>query len=130
MKMTNAREFETERKLALARLGRISSSTAHGFIIDLQLALDRAGLTHSTIKWRGGEDGLFTATGRFDGESSEWATKALAALDYELYDDGVATVELSPAAVHISAATWAPELGLATVLIDAEPVTPADIPRH
>jgi hypothetical protein len=51
-------------------------------------------------------------------------------LDYELYEDGIATVELSPTAVRISAATWSPDLGLATDVVDAERLRPGDISGH
>lgn len=131
METMDTREFETVRRSMLARFGRISSNTAHGLIIDLQLALERAGLARPKIKWRGGDDGLFTATGEFDGQPEEWATKALAALDYDLlYEDGVVTLDVSPATVHITVATWAPDLGLATVQIDALRLTSGDIAGH
>jgi hypothetical protein len=131
MKMMDARQFEAVRGSMLHRLGRISSSTAQGLIIDLQMAVERAGLIAAKVKWRGGDDGMFTATGQFDGEPSQWATGALAALDRDLlYDDGAATIDLSSAGVHISLATWAPDLGLATVQIDAKRVTANDLPGH
>lgn len=130
METMNARQFETVRRSMLDRFGRISSNTADGLIVDLQLALERAGLAKPKIKWRGGDDGLFTATGQFEGEPVEWATKALAALDYELYVDGVATLDMSPATVHISVATWAPDLGLATVQIDALQLTSGGLAGH
>jgi hypothetical protein len=46
----DTRQFEMERKSTLARFGRISSNTAHGLIIDLHLALERAGMTKIKLR--------------------------------------------------------------------------------
>jgi hypothetical protein len=73
MKLLDARQFETVRKSMLRDFDRISSNSAHGFIINLREALERAGLIKSKVKWRGGDDGLFSATGLFAGEPTDWS---------------------------------------------------------
>lgn len=132
MKLLDAREFEIVRKSMLRRYGRMSSRSAHGFMIDLDEAFDRAGLIKPKRKWRGDDDGLFTATGMFEGKPADWAKVALAHLeDMMAYgDDVAATIDVSPRAVRISLATWAATIGLATVRIDARRADPGDIPRH
>ena len=129
MQTVDAARFETVRRSMLRQFGRISSRNAHGFIINLQVALDRAGMIKPEIKWRGGDDGLFTAAGQFEGEPKDWASVALAELDDELTYEGagVVSVDMSSAQVQISFATWDSEIGLATVRIDALRLTPADV---
>lgn len=121
MKPVNAEQFESVRRSMLRNVGRMTSENAQGFIIDLANALEEAGLDPASAKWRGGDDGLFTATGRFDGAPSDWSALMLVALDDLAYVDGcVATVDVSSDAVRVQFATWAPEIGLATVRIDAQ----------
>jgi hypothetical protein len=121
MDVLDVRQFEAIRRSMLRSFGRMSSRDAKGFIIDLDRALEGAGLGGLTVKWRGGDDGLFTATGQFDGDPAAWPARMLAALEDLGYEDSAATVDVSSGAVHISFATWAPEIGLATVRIDAQP---------
>jgi hypothetical protein len=132
MKLMDARQFEILRKSMLRDFGRISSGDAHGFIIDLDVALERSGLKKPAIKWRGGDDGLFTATGKFEGQPTDSATLALEHLDDTVaYGDDVAvTLDVSPDAVHISLATWTPVIGLATIRIDVQRADSGDIPGH
>lgn len=121
MKPVNAEQFETVRRSMLRNLGRMTSGNAQGFIIDLSNALEKAGLDPTTAKWRGGDDGLFTATGRFDDTPSDWSALMLVALDDLAYVDGcIATVDVSSDSVRVQFATWAPTIGLATVRIDAQ----------
>jgi hypothetical protein len=78
MRVLDAGEFESTRRSGLRSFGRVSSRTAKGFIIELGQPLESAGLGETTVKWRGGDDGLFTVTGRFDGEPGGWTALVLA----------------------------------------------------
>lgn len=106
----------------LRAFGRMTSGDAEGFIIDLQNAVEDAGLDPTPVKWHDGDDALFTATGQFHETPSAWAALMLVTLDDLAYrDGGIATVDVSSDSVRVQFATWAPTIGLATVRIDASP---------
>lgn len=131
MEPVDAEQFESVRRSMLRTYGRMTYDNAQGFIIDLQNAIEDAGLDPTTAAWRGGEDALFIATGQFDEAPSDWSALMLAMLDVLAYRHGrIATVEVSSDAVRVLFATWAPKIGLATVQIDAVPKPPGDIPGH
>lgn len=115
-------QFEAARRSMLRQVGRMTSQNAEGFVIDLDYALEGdAGLEDVSIKWRGGDDGLFTAAGRFAGDAATAATRLLAALDDVAYgvDQAIATSSVTDGRVLVSFATWSPGIGLATVRIEA-----------
>jgi hypothetical protein len=122
MQPIDAEQFESVRRSMLRRFGRMSSRDAKGFIVTLDYYLEGAGsLDDLSVKWRGEDDGLFTAAGRFSGDAAPAATRLLAALDEVAYggDQAVATSSVTEGQVHVSFATWDPEIGLATVRIKA-----------
>jgi hypothetical protein len=128
VKPVDTKEFEAVRRSMLLAFGRMTSRAARGFIIDLQNAIEDAGLDPTTVKWRGGDDALFTATGYFGETPSAWAALMLVALDDLAYaDGGIATVDVSSDSVRVQFATWAPTIGLATVRMDAQPRSPGVI---
>ena len=83
-----AAEFEKLREAMLQRYLRITSRSADGFIIDLGNALEKAGLDKVKVRWRGGEDGLFTATGEFEGNVENALAVVLGELDDVAYQRG------------------------------------------
>lgn len=128
MKPVDTEQFEAVRRSMLRAFGRMTSGNAKGFIIDLQNAIEDAGLDPTTVKWRGGDDALFTATGQFDKTPSARAAFKLVTLDDLAYrDGGIATIDVSSDSVRVQFATWAPTIGLATVRIDARPKSPGVI---
>jgi hypothetical protein len=118
----------------LRAFGRLSSRGAKGFILELDSALEnQAGLDALRIAWRGGDDALFAATGRFAGSADEAAQQVLAALDYVAFDPAqtVATVSIGGANVHVSFACWDADIGLATVQLDVtSQIVSGDISGH
>lgn len=100
----------------------MTSGDAHGFIINLDHALETIGrLEQLRCKWRGEEDGLYTAVGAFHGDASQAARRILASFDDLAYgpDQGLATLDVTAGRVNASFATWTEQIGLATVRLDA-----------
>lgn len=126
MKPVDAEQFETVRGSMLRRFGRMSSRSAKGFIVTLDYYLEGdAGLDDLSVKWRGDDDGLFAAAGRFAGDAASAAIRLLAALDEVAFgDQAVATSTVTEGQVQVSFATWDPEIGLATVRIEAVASSP------
>ena len=126
MKPMDAGQFELARKRMLRRFGRISGANAKGFLVDLDGALAKAGLTRVKTQWRGDPDWGFTATGEYEG-SREVATAAVIQC---LVDDvayggtaapapvGVTSVAAVGDRVQLRFLTWHPEIGAASVRID------------
>ena len=135
MKDIDNERFERLRRSKLREFGRMTSSDADGFIINLDHALETiARLGAVRCKWRGEEDGLFTATGTFQGDSSQVAGRIRLSFDDLAYgpDQAVATMSVSAGHVSASFATWADRIGLATVRLDAVQLDTAsgDIPER
>ncbi|MEX1171666.1 MAG: hypothetical protein WEG56_03530 [Chloroflexota bacterium] len=127
-------QFEVVRRSMLRQLGRMSSQNAKGFVIELDYVLEGdAGLADVSIKWRGGDDGLFTAAGQFAGDAASAATRLLAALIDVAYavDQAIATSSVTDDRVLVSFATWSPGIGVATVRIEAHSrSSPRDLAAH
>ena len=104
----------------LRRFGRMTSDDARGFVIDLDAALERAGLTRARVTWRGGDDGLFTVNAQASGPAEGAVLALLDELDDVAYggDACGATVTVAAGGAHVHFATWSPRIGLATVRID------------
>jgi hypothetical protein len=119
VRTVDATELEARRRSLLAELGRIRSSDAKGFLVDLNHFLEEAGLTNVKARWRGDDPCAFTATGEFQGDSADVEAGLLIALgDDVAYDEAIAAVTTSSDGVHVSFLTWATELGVASVCID------------
>ena len=113
--------FDETRRIALKAVGRITSSNAKGFLLDLDHALDGAGILGLKVRWRGDEDCGFTVEGRFAGDPDVTARDIVAALAENVsYGDGrdAATVRTSADSVQVSFHTWNADTGMATVCIE------------
>jgi hypothetical protein len=126
MKPVDAPEFEALRRNVLRRYGRIRSSDAKGFLVDLDRALVNSGLTKVKARWRGDPDWGFTATAEYPGAPEETTASVLNCLvDDVAYGDVEAATPFAGAAVvavgdsvQVLFVTWHPDIGAASVRVD------------
>lgn len=121
MKLVDEVAFAETRRMALKEQGGVTPSNAEGFLLDLDYALEGAGLLDLKVSGGGGDDCGFTAVGQFAGNPEETAREIVALLAEKVtYGDGreAATVSSSAGHLRVSFLTWAPEIGVATVCIE------------
>jgi hypothetical protein len=126
VKLVDEVAFAEIRRVALKAVGRITSSNAEGFIIDLDYALENAGILDLKLRWRGDDDCGFTALGRSKDDPEVTARRIVAVLaDKVTYGDGhdAAAVTSSAERVRVSFLTWTADIGVAIVCIDVTAVT-------
>lgn len=115
----DARAFESLRQARLREYGWIMPDDAQGLVSDLGDAFEDAGFAGIRVEWRG--NGTFFAGGDVAPGGPDRFGALLAALVRASYgpDRCAATGANEDGRVVISFATWTPEIGVATVRVEA-----------
>jgi len=123
MKTVPDDKFVQLRRSALAQLPPIAGRNADGFMLDVQYALEgKAGLARVRVKKTGDLDCRFRATAGFGGNLEEATWRILSALEEDIgyaEAEDVASISTAPDLVQISYLTWATEIGVVTLWIEA-----------
>jgi hypothetical protein len=126
MKPVDAPEFAALRRKVLRHYGRIRSADARGFLIDLDQALEKSGLSKVKARWRGDPDWGFTATAEYPGTPEEAISSVLSCLiDDVAYSDvepatpfASASIDRVGPTIQVLFVTWHPDIGAASVRVD------------
>lgn len=118
METIDARAFETLRQSKLREYGWIMPDDAQGFVSDLGDAFEDAGFASIGVAWLG--NGMFSAGGDIPPGIGRFGAllQALVRASYGP-DRCAATGANEDGRVVISFATWTPEIGVATVRVEA-----------